>query len=123
MFSGKVVKTESVDPNYKIKFSYKGDEFEIYDGEAVFTRKSPLPKIVFDSRTDHLIKKSSSYQDIIKKIELELGKTVLEHIINNTHDLSSLWVSDQFLSKNNGPLGPLEPQRKTFLNNSNRSRK
>lgn len=80
MYSGKVVRSDSLDPNYKVKFSYSCTEYEITDGEAVFTRQSPYPKVTFDDYTDYIMEKNSVDEDTVKNLRLEIGKTVFDFI-------------------------------------------
>ena len=80
MYTGKVVRSDSLDPNYKVKFSYSCPQYEISDGEAVFTRQSPYPKVTFDDYTDYIMEKNNVDEDTVKNLKLEIGKTVFDFI-------------------------------------------
>ncbi len=82
MYKGKVDKNESLDPNYRVKFSYTDDKYSIPDGEATFTRKSPFPVVTFNDYTDYVIEKLEVDSDTVKNIKLEIGKTVFDFMMN-----------------------------------------
>lgn len=81
-YKGKVVRNDSLDPNYKVEFSFTSDKYEITDGVAIFTRMSPFPKVCFDDYTDYRLEKLDLDEDAIKCIKLEIGKTVFDYIFN-----------------------------------------
>lgn len=82
MFHGKVIRGESIDPEYKVKFSFEKETLQIQEGFAFFIRQSPAPKIVFDDYTDYLMEKSGVDDSIMQNIRLEIGKTVCDYIFN-----------------------------------------
>ena len=81
MFKGKVIRSDSLDPNYKVEFTYQNEQFEIQEGEAYFTRQAPAPQIRFNDYTDYLFERFNIDETVRKSIELEIGRTVLEHMI------------------------------------------
>lgn len=80
MYKGKVIRGDSLDPNYKVKFSYSCDAYEIIDGEAIFTRQSPFPIVIFDDHTDYIIEKYAIDDNVLKTLRLEIGKSVFDYI-------------------------------------------
>ena len=82
MFKGTVVRGESIDPEYKVKFSFDEQNLLIQEGFAYFTRQSPAPKIVFDDYTEYLIEKFEIEEKTLQNIKLEIGKTVCDYIFS-----------------------------------------
>jgi hypothetical protein len=80
MFKGSVIRSDSLDPNYKVKFNFSNDQYEIINGEAIFTRQSPFPKVAFNDYTDYIIEKYEMNEDVVKNIRLEIGKIVFDYI-------------------------------------------
>lgn len=81
MFKGNVVRSDSLDPNYKVKFVFSNGKFEIVNGEALFIRQAPFPKVSFDDYTDYIIEKCEIDEATIKNISLEIGKIVFDYIL------------------------------------------
>lgn len=109
MYNGKVLRNDSFDPTYKIKFSFKDENFEISEGEATFIRQSPLPKVTFCDFTDYVMEKHSICQNTVKNIELEIGKTVFEYIVSNARPQShSRWGKTYIPQNNSGDLADEE---------------
>ena len=82
MFQGKVIRNESLDPQYRVKFTYKTDKCYIYEGIALFTRKAPTPIVTFDDYTDYLIERLNLDESVLQNIRLEVGQTVCDYIFN-----------------------------------------
>lgn len=80
MFRGAVIRSESIDPEYRVKFSYNNENIFIHEGVAVFIRRGPTPKVVFDDYTDYLVEKAGADDKTIQYIKLEIGKTVCDFI-------------------------------------------
>lgn len=89
MYSGKVLRSESLDPTYTVKFSYSEGNFNINDGTAFFVRHSPFPKVSFDDYTDYLIERNQIDTSVLQNLKLEIGKTVCDYIFS-TMELKSI---------------------------------
>jgi len=83
VYRGNVVRNDSLDPNYRIKFSFISSEYTIVNGYAMFTRCAPVPKVVFDDYTDYLIEQLELDEQTIQRLKLEVGKTVCDYIFSN----------------------------------------
>ncbi len=84
MYKGMVIRSESFDPNYKVKFSYTTDKYTIVNAEATFARISPVPIVLFSDYTDYLMEKNEVDAEIVKTIKLEIGQTVFDFIVGMT---------------------------------------
>lgn len=80
MFKGNVVRSDSLDPNYKVRFVFVTDQFELTNGEAIFTRQSPYPIVSFDDYTDYFIEKNGLDEETVRNLRLEIGKIVFDYI-------------------------------------------
>ncbi|MCX8129896.1 MAG: hypothetical protein N3I35_07350 [Clostridia bacterium] len=81
-YRGKVIRSDSLDPNYKVEFSFCSENYEVTEAVALFTRMSPFPKVCFDDYTDYLMEKNDVDEETIKNIKLEIGKTVFDYIFS-----------------------------------------
>ena len=79
MFKGSVIRIESLDPNYKVRFTFSNETYEIMNGEALFTRQYPFPKVTFNDYTDYVIEKYEVDEVIVKNIKLEIGQIVFDY--------------------------------------------
>ncbi|HEX9062803.1 MAG TPA: hypothetical protein VF941_21745 [Clostridia bacterium] len=84
MYSGSIIKSESLDPEYRVKFSYKDEKINIPNGIAIFRREYPNPKVTFDDYTDYVIERQNTDIDTIRDIKLHVGKTVCDHLFSNS---------------------------------------
>lgn len=75
-FAGEILYEISIDPYFKIKFSYKDKNVSIARGFAEVTRIAPKPTIVYDAASEVILR---SYDR--SKLELELINTVITHLI------------------------------------------
>lgn len=82
MYRGAILRNETIDPEYKVKFDYVNDRYTIKNGTAIFTRQSPVPKVTFDDYTDYLLEKLDVDDQTIQNIRLEVGKTVCDYIFS-----------------------------------------
>lgn len=80
MFKGSVIRSDSLDPNFKVKFQFSNEKYDIPSGGATFTRQSPFPIVTFDDYTDYIIEKYEIEEDTVKNIKLEIGKIVFDYI-------------------------------------------
>lgn len=83
MYKGKVLRSESLDPRYTVKFSFSDGNIMITDGKAVYERKNPIPGVTFDEHTEHVLESCEVDSDTLKNIKLEIGKTVLEYMLGD----------------------------------------
>lgn len=83
MLKATVVRGESIDPEYKIKFSFASEKFNIQDGIAFFIRKAPSAVIYFDDYTDYVVEKSGADEKDVEYIKLEIGKTVCDYLVSS----------------------------------------
>jgi hypothetical protein len=81
-YKGKVIRSDSLDPNYKVEFSISTENYELDNAVAFFTRSSPYPKVSFDDYTDYRLEKLEMNEGTIKNIKLEIGKTVFDYILS-----------------------------------------
>jgi hypothetical protein len=82
MYSGEVIKNDSCDPQYKVKFSFENDMIKIKEASAIFIRQSPYPKVIFDDFTDYSFEKLEIDEETINHIKLQIGNTVFDYIYN-----------------------------------------
>lgn len=83
IYKGKVNRSDSLDPNYKVEFSVTAEAYNINEGVAFFTRLSPFPKVSFDDLTDYMFEKLELDEETIKNIKLEVGKTVFDYLFSS----------------------------------------
>lgn len=115
MFKGKVIRSDSLDPNYKVEFSYQSEQFEIQEGEAFFTRQSPAPRIKFNDYTDYLFERFNINENVKKSIELEIGRTVLEHMIDGSRDRGSRSPIKSYLASKKETSAQDEEQNTIYM--------
>lgn len=83
-YKGKVIRSDSLDPNYKVIFSFSTDRLELNDGVAFFARVAPFPKVSFDDFTDYLMEKLEIDENTLQNLRLEIGKTVFDYILDGS---------------------------------------
>ncbi len=76
-FSAEIIKEKSLDPYFKLKFTYKTDRVDIEAGFADVLRKEPMSVITFDSET-----KEKLLSEDTSKLELELLHIVVKYLFS-----------------------------------------
>lgn len=82
MYKGIVVRNESLEPRYVVRFSYSNDNYYIKDATAIYLRQ-PNPKISFDDYTDYLLERLEIDEETVQHLRLEIGKTVCDFLLGN----------------------------------------
>jgi hypothetical protein len=82
MYHGEVLRNETIDPEYKVRFSFNNGLYDIKDCTATFTRQAPVPKVTFDDYTDYMIESMGIDASTIQTIRLEIGKTVCDYLFS-----------------------------------------
>ncbi|MCX7747871.1 MAG: hypothetical protein N2645_13425 [Clostridia bacterium] len=89
MYKGVVLRSESLDPSYKVKFNFENEKYCIRDGGATFVRQAPTPVVMFDDYTDYILERLEVDTVTIQNLKLEIGKTVCDYIFS-TMDLKNM---------------------------------
>lgn len=76
-FSAEVIREESFDPHFKVRFSYTDGIVKIDKGYAQVIRKAPKIKIIYDEDTEAKIQEYDR-----TKLELEILNVIVNHLIN-----------------------------------------
>jgi hypothetical protein len=76
-FNAEIIKDLSLDPYFKLVFSYTGKSVIIKRGFAEIVRKSPKSVITFDRGSNEMLSKEDR-----EKLELELLNKVIEYLLS-----------------------------------------
>ncbi|MCX8129127.1 MAG: hypothetical protein N3I35_03385 [Clostridia bacterium] len=76
-FDAEIIREKSMDPYFKIKFSYVDKDFIIKAGIAEVIRKAPVPQITYDYETRKIIEDKDR-----SKLELELLNVIISYLLS-----------------------------------------
>ena len=77
VFNGEIIKEKSMDPYFRIKFSYEEKDFVIKYGIAEVVRKAPITQISYDPKTEAITRGKDK-----SKLELELLNIVIGYLLS-----------------------------------------